>query len=554
METIGESGLPKYSSRKALRITLIYLAASIIWIFVTDRIIINFFSDKMVIELISLIKGIVFVIFTSALLFFLTQQAVNTIQHQHKELELREAKLAYLFDWASDGIFLSDKSGKYIDVNPRGCQILGYTREEIIEKNFFDIIIIEDGSPVVKFEQLRSGETRMSEQKLIKKDGSIIFAEISLRMLPNRNVQAIVRDITERKKIETELKRKDELLLDTGRTAKVGGWEFDAVTLKGNWTPEVARIHELDPEQETNVQIGMSFYEGENKKKIEQAIHEALVNGTPYDLELELITAKGNRKWIRTIGRPIKEGDKVVKVRGSIQDITERVKFETELLKSREQYRALSAHLQTVREEERTSIAREMHDELGQILTSLKMNLSLLRRQIEDKSKNIQPHEIIEEINATNSMIDKAVKRVRKLITQLRPELLDKLGLIAALEWYSQEFSNDTKIDCEFTSNTEELVLGQKKDLAIFRIVQEALTNTAKHSGASKVKISIEKNDTRVVLEIKDNGKGITEEDMKGEKSFGLLGMRERADLAQASLKILGESQKGTTTTLLINC
>jgi len=193
-----------------------------------------------------------------------------------------------------------------------------------------------------------------------------------------------------------------------------------------------------------------------------------------------------------------------------------------------------------------------MHDELGQILTSLKMKLSLLFRQIDDKTKNIQPHQISEELRSTITMIDSAVKRVRKLITQLRPELLDKLGLISALEWHVQEFSGNTNIECEFSSSSEELILGQEIELAVFRIVQEALNNTAKHSGANKAIVSIEKREKEIVLEIRDNGRGIAEEKLKGEKSFGLMGMRERADLIGASLQIWGDIQKGTTIRLLI--
>jgi len=202
--------------------------------------------------------------------------------------------------------------------------MLGYAKQEIIGKNISDIIFFEqDANPLMK-DKLQRGEAIISECKMLKKDGSYIQVEISEGMLPDGNFQTIVRDITERKIIEEKLKEKEQLLIETGRIAKVGGWEFDARTLKGTWTAEVARIHDLDPEQETNAEIGISFYHGENRIKIEQAIREAIELGKSYDLELEMITTKGKHKWIRTIGQAVIEADQVVKVRGSFQDITKR--------------------------------------------------------------------------------------------------------------------------------------------------------------------------------------------------------------------------------------
>ncbi len=542
-----------YSSKNALRITAIYFFISVVWIFGSDTFVLNTFKDKSTIELVSIIKGWVFVICTSILIYILVRHAIDAIQQQRKNLALNEAKLENLFDWASDGIFIFDDGGNYVDVNPRGCQMLGYSREEIAKQNITDTVLLENESLPIQFERLRRGETVITERKLIKKDRSIIQTEISARALPNGNIQAIVRDITERKIIEDKLKQQEEILLETGSMAMVGGWEFDVATLKGTWTPEVAKIHDLDPNNETNVEIGLSFYKDEDRKKIETAIENAIRNKIPYDIELELVSAKGIHKWVRTIGKPICEAGKVIKLRGAFQDITKYKLLEQDILRSREQYRALSSHLQTVREEERTHIAREMHDELGQILTSLKMNMSLMRREVESKAGLIEPQEIVNEINSMNTLIDNAVRSVRKLITELRPELLDKLGLIAALEWFIQEFAKRTKIECEFLTEVEHLKLNPEKELAVFRIVQESLTNAAKYSGADKINVSIKKTDENIFVEINDNGKGISEVELKGTKSYGLLGMRERANIIGAELYITGQPQKGTTIKLRIN-
>jgi signal transduction histidine kinase len=141
----------------------------------------------------------------------------------------------------------------------------------------------------------------------------------------------IAQDITERKRAEQTLQLKDELLHMTSEMAKVGGWEFDATTLKGTWTDEVARIHDLDPAQETNVELGLSYYSGQSRQKIEQAIKEAIELAKPYDLELEMVTAKGSHKWVRTMALPVTEEGRVVKVQGIFQDVTERKQAEQEI-------------------------------------------------------------------------------------------------------------------------------------------------------------------------------------------------------------------------------
>jgi len=194
-----------------------------------------------------------------------------------------------------------------------------------------------------------------------------------------------------------------------------------------------------------------------------------------------------------------------------------------------EQLRLLSAHLQAGREEERLRIAREIHDELGQVLTAIKIDVSLLGEKLADKGAKLQRETLVGEINSTIRLIDETIQKMRQIIRELRPEILDHLGLSAAIEWQVQEFQARTGIKCEFKPSIDDNHLDLDRSTAAFRILQEALTNVARHAQATQVEISLREEQGRLILEIRDNGRGITEDELANQKSFGILGMRERA-------------------------
>jgi len=226
---------------------------------------------------------------------------------------------------------------------------------------------------------------------------------------------------------------------------------------------------------------------------------------------------------------------------GIIEDITIRKKAEEELRASREQLRNLSAYLQSAREKERMYIAREIHDELGQTLTALKMDVFWLHKKFSPEQKPM-----LEKTNSMSAQIDSAVETVRRISRELRPGLLDDLGLTAAVEWQVGEFQQRTGIRCELVRDPDEIIVEQDISTAVYRIFQEAMTNIARHSDATMVKIFLEMKPDEILLQIKDNGGGISQEKIESTTSFGLIGMRERVRILQGELKISGVKGGGT--------
>jgi PAS domain S-box-containing protein len=226
-------------------------------------------------------------------------------------------------------------------------------------------------------------------------------------------------------------------------------------------------------------------------------------------------------------------------------DLSETKRAEQELRASSEQLRNLTAHLLSVREEERTRISREVHDELGQSLTAVKMDLAWLAGRLPEKNG-----QMLKRIGSTGQLADRMIQSIRRISTELRPAVLD-LGLAAAVEWQVQEFQARSGIQCKVRLLTHE-VFAPDVSTTLFRILQETLTNVARHAKATRVEVVKQKRRDRVVLMIRDNGRGFDQADPSLSKSLGLLGMRERAAILGGQVNISSAPGKGTTVTAWI--
>ena len=225
-------------------------------------------------------------------------------------------------------------------------------------------------------------------------------------------------------------------------------------------------------------------------------------------------------------------------------EITERTRMEGELARSHAQLREVHAHMQAAREDERTRIWREIHDELGGMLTGLKMDVARLNKGL--------PAAASERLSALSSMIDETVRTVRRIATDLRPALLDDFGLAAAIEWQLQEFAKRSGLDCQFDSQLDDLEWDADASTGVFRAFQETLTNVARHAEARQVRVTLAPVGELMELRVEDDGRGITTGDLAGLKSLGLAGMRERIEALHGRLVINGTPGAGTKVVLQV--
>lgn len=249
----------------------------------------------------------------------------------------------------------------------------------------------------------------------------------------------------------------------------------------------------------------------------------------------------GRRFPVTSVTTPIIEDGRVVATVTAFQDITERKRAEQELQDSRRQLQELSAFLQQVREDERTRIARELHDELGQALTALRIDLNWLDEKLPGREQKID-----DKLSAMLGVVDKTVDAVRRISEDLRPGMLDDLGLAAAIEHHAEKFSEQTGITCTLSMNREDFNLDDRVATTLFRVLQESLTNVARHAKATAVSVVLEARAGDILLAVQDNGCGLPVASAPKKKTYGLLGMKERIKLLGGMLDISGAPGQGT--------
>ena len=515
-------------------------------------------------QLLTALSGQMAMALENARLYAASQQEVDERKRAEQALRESEEKYRALVE-NSPNLVVVYQDGHFTYVNRAACNKLGWTYEELTSPSFDAVeklasegsrhIVRENIAKRLRGEYIPPYEINMktrvgSEFPVLVYGGAISYGE-----KPANEYNFV--DITERKQAEAQV-RESEIryrLLAESISDVIWTVDINAPTQLTYISPSVTRLLGYTVEEATSKKMEEVFTPESFEIAMKALAEEMAIEGREQ--------AKLYRSRILELQMNCKDGSVVpVEVRYSFvrgldersdqilaigRDITERKRAEEELRQSHEQLRNLSAHIESARETERTSIAREVHDELGQALTALKMELSWMNKRLPKDQEAL-----IKKTGEMSNLIGTTIQTVKRISTELRPGVLDDLGLMAAIEWQVQEFQERTRTKCELTAEGEDMNLGRDLATAVFRILQETLTNVARHANATRVKVSLKKGGGQLVLQVRDNGKGITKKQIAHPKSFGLIGMRERVRSWRGSVKIDGISGKGTIVTVSI--
>jgi PAS domain S-box-containing protein len=472
------------------------------------------------------------------------------------EIELKRTKeyLENVIENSADAIGIVDRHGKFILWNRRSAEIYGYELDELAGKVAFDLY--EDPEELDRMlRRLRRNElVREFEILMKKRDGSVVPMDISLSLLKDEAGKTIgsvcvARDLSERKRSELALKAaRDELSRYSKNLERQVRERTREITGILEYTPSVVYIKDKDGRYslvnsrfEELYRINGGYVCGktdhdlfpvEVADRLRASDIETLSKRRPCQVEEAVPRNDGSHTYLSVKFPLYDELGEPTSVCGISTDITE-------LKKVQDKLRLLSASIMNSQEKERTAIARELHDELGQVLTALRMDSAWLQKRLEERDATA-----CERARAMCRLVDKTIDDVRNIALRLRPGVLDDLGLIAALEWFAADFEKRTEIVCVFrhlnVRKVDNIVA-----TAAYRIVQEALTNVARHASATRVDVTLKGQGKLLLLTVVDNGVGFEVGRIDGAEALGIAGMRERATLAGGGMEIRSRPGKG---------
>ena len=466
-----------------------------------------------------------------------------------------EQRLGVLVESVRDhAIVRLDPSGRVVSWNVGAQHIKGYTAQEIMGRSFACFYTPEDAAAGKPAQNLREAAQRGRcevQGWRVRKDGSRFWADVVISPVRNGagsllGFAKVTRDLTERRRAEEALREREALLRATFEQAAVGiaVARLDARFVRTNEVFQ--RMVGYSDEELQSLTYADITYPEDLPRNRELMAELAEGKRSAFTLEKRYCRKDGAPIWVQVTvsALPSEQGEPRLFV-GVIEDITERRGAQEQLHRHREQLRDLAARLEAAREAERTRIAREIHDELGQALTALKIDLTWLRRRLPQPAP-----ELAGKVDGMEAILDGTAGAIQRIATELRPGVLDELGLQAAIQWQAREFETRTGIACRVEVGAAHSAVDATRATAAFRIFQEALTNVARHAGASSVLVRFTLSAQALELSVQDNGRGISDGALSDSRSLGLLGIRERATNLGGTVTITAASGRGTLLTL----
>jgi len=472
---------------------------------------------------------------------------------KENEKKIRESEIRFrtLSRTAPVGIFETDASGSTTYVNETWLQYSGMHFDEAMGDGWLRAVHPDDKDWLQQgwHSKTEMKSESVSEYRIVDKEGKIRW--VNGRAVPVFNNDGsvsgyigITLDITEKKTSEERIINSEEskrLILNSALDAIV---IVDTASKIIFWNPQAENIFGWTAEEVTGKSLMQTIIPAEYEAAHRQGMQRFLQTGEgPILNRLIEVTAcnkEGSLFPIELSILPV-EQETGKTFCAFIRNITERRQAESSLKQSSEQLRELSRHLQKVREEERLRIAREIHDELGQQLTGLKMDVAWLMR------KTVQDDPVIKDkFDEALSLVDKAVQSIRRISTELRPSVIDDLGLNAALEWQVEEIGRRMDVEIEYKNSFNDSNINPDISIGIFRIMQESLTNIVKHAAAYKINIDISQAGNAIRLIVEDDGIGFDTNAKQDQLTFGLIGIKERTSMLQGECAIYSEPNTGT--------
>jgi len=476
---------------------------------------------------------------------------------EYKRAERGMGELVAIVESSDDAIVGKTLEGIVTSWNQGAERLLGYSAEEMIGQSVLKLIPedrLEEEAQILG--RLGRGE-RVDHYETVRrrKDGRLV--DVSLSISPIRDgsgrlvgASKIARDITERKRAEQSLRESQnrfESVIDSAMDAIISIDEAHRVVLFNAAAERMFGCSAAEALGQTLDRFIPPRLRSAHRKHVRAFGATGLTSRAMGKLDaLTGLRSDGREFPIEaSISQTEIGGEKLFTV--ILRDITERKEAVEALSRSEGQLRGLATRLQRAREEEAIRIARELHDQLGRCLTTIKMDITLIEQMASVQPTAETIGSIPEKTRLMLEAIDETVHVVRKISTELRPGILDDFGLAAAIEWQAKDFQRRSGVLCILNVPQEDLDVSREQATAFFRIFQEILTNVARHSKAGKVWVHLEVRDGMVALEVEDNGVGISPEALGRPQALGLLGMRERAAVFGGSVEIAGIPGKGTT-------
>lgn len=490
------------------------------------------------------------------------REAEAALLESERRTAAQFAELEQIYRTAPVGLALHDRELRFVRINERLAAINGRPVAEHIGRTLHDVLppelsgqvepvlraVLVSGKPVLEMEVRGTTPAKAGVERV----WLVSYSPLQMSDGTVAGVGVVVLDITERRR--TEIK----LALSESRLRAVIDTEPECVKLLAadgsllEMNPAGLRMVEADSFQQIENRCIYPLVAEEHRAAF-KALNEKVFAGEPGTLEFEIVGLKGGRRWLETTAAPLRDAEgKVTALLGITRDITERKRSQLALEQQHEQLRALATNLRTAREEEAIRISREIHDQLGQALTGLQMDVTALRSAVERNGQSKEPASLVTKLQGMSDAIEQTLQTARRVAAELRPAMLDELGLTAAVEWQARQFEERSSIFCNLALPAEGPALEPERATAVFRIFQEVLNNVARHSHATEVSIELQSDAESTALKISDNGVGIGQLDQVRLRGHGLVGMQERALAAGLRLHLKSEAAGGTTVTIEI--